>query len=488
MRITMKIFNRNKEKDINKEQILEDIEQDDNIELAESIDNEVILMKLPNNFVVGYYEGMKVKGLKEYINGYVFKYFNAPNVTYYRIVKYNSGHIFEIHDGDPQTTYLKAIIESFNNGENTLFVKTQNRIAKIVKHIGKVDTYLLPESETMKHPNALLPEKGKMKPIITTGFGFISFGLAMAFMGVTSLFLSFLFKNILNKEQSLDVPKQLLESPASFIEKLPASTETSYVSKVWFENGKWEKTTKQIRTPEMVQRENVMRFMPKTNSYKDFVQKCFSKLNSFEGCDDDNVFLDKIILQPQDGINKVELKDGKINITLFDIKDASKELKIKLEPTFNNGLIMWNTYCSNTSLIPNCIPLNNNTIENKETSNNSDVMNALTEKEIEKGSVPEIKSPIIRNEAKKEIVEGFEESIIKSEIIDSTELKNIHPVEKTQIITPVKLIENKVMEMNKEFEQEQIIQELPKQELKVISKDVPETLDLNNLSENIIVE
>lgn len=474
MRITMKIFNRNKEKDINKEQILEDIEQDDNIELAESIDNEVILMKLPNNFVVGYYEGMKVKGLKEYINGYVFKYFNAPNVTYYRIVKYNSGHIFEIHDGDPKTTYLKAIIESFNNGENTLFVKTQNRIAKIVKHIGKVDTYLLPESETMKHPNALLPEKGKMKPIITTGFGFISFGLAMAFMGVTSLFLSFLFKNILNKEKDFEIQKQILESPASFIEKLPTSTETSYISKVWFENGKWNKTSKQIRTPEMVQRENIMRFMPKTNSYKDFVQKCFSKLNSFEGCNDDNVFLDKIQINPQDGINDISLKNGKIIIGLFDIKNPSNKLEIRLEPTFNNGLVMWNTYCSDTSLIANCIPFDNINKENK--IDESSIMNVLTKNEKETININ--KKEVLKKDENINDNKGKETKI---------NLKNINTEESPQIITPVKIMENKVIEMNNSLNNEPKRNKLKDESLKVVD-DLPDTLDLNNIPENIIVE
>lgn len=485
MRITMKIFKGKKEKDINEDLILEDINQDENIELPSSIDNEAILMKLPTNFVVGYYEGMKVKGLKEYINGYVFKYFNAPNVTYYRIVKYNSGHIFEIHDGDPKTTYLKAIMDSFNNGENTLFVKTQNRIAKIVKHLGKVDTYLLPESETNKHPNALLPEKGTMKPIITTGFGFISFGLAISFMGVTSLFLSFVFKNILNKEQNLEVPKQILESPSSFIEKLPESTETSYISKVWFENGKWEKKTKQIRTPDMIQRENIMRFMPKTNSYKDFVQKCFSKLNSFEGCNDDNVFLDKINIQPQDGINAVSLKDGKISISLFDINNSSNELEIKLEPTFNNGLIMWNTYCSNTSLMPNCIPLNKPESNTNTVSDDSEIMNVLVEEQTEKEIVPEIIPPIIEDKPEENIIV---EAIKEKENNTNKELKNVNPVNTPQIISPVKLMENKVIEMNDSLAPKKEMEEFPKQEIQVIDKDVPETLNLNNLSENIIVE
>ena len=61
---------------------------------------------LPANLVIGYYEGMTMKGLKEYINGYVFKYFNAPNITSYKILKYNSGLIFEIHDGDYKKSYL----------------------------------------------------------------------------------------------------------------------------------------------------------------------------------------------------------------------------------------------------------------------------------------------------------------------------------------------------------------------------------------------
>lgn len=96
-----KDFNDELEKN-NQKNIDENLE---NIANNSEIINDDILIEakidlLPSNFVIGYYEGMTLKGLKEYINGYVFKYFNAPNITSYKILKYNSGFIFEIHDGD----------------------------------------------------------------------------------------------------------------------------------------------------------------------------------------------------------------------------------------------------------------------------------------------------------------------------------------------------------------------------------------------------
>ena len=214
--------------DNNQESILSestiDIEND-NTTIINDVLIEAKIDLLPANFVIGYYEGMTLKGLKEYINGYVFKYFNAPNITSYKILKYNSGFIFEIHDGDYKKSYLNTVINEFNAGRNVVYIKTQNRIAKVIKNYNKIETYMLPEAENNNHPDAIFPEKATMKPIVTTAFGIIPFGLSIAFMGITSLFLSYIYKTILGKEEELSLPTYTIELPSSYIEKLPLATE-----------------------------------------------------------------------------------------------------------------------------------------------------------------------------------------------------------------------------------------------------------------------
>lgn len=426
----MKIFKRK----IKEENSLENLEEV-NIDSSDIKLPEEKFVYLPTNFVIGYYEGMTQKGLKEYINGYVFKYFNAPNVTFYRMLKYNAGYIFEIHDGDSNTSYLKQVINSFNNGEFNVIIKLQNRKAKVTKNGLKVTTYLLPESETEKYPEAIIPEKGKMKPIQTTGFGFVSFGIAIGFLGITSLFLSSLFKTVLSKNETPKIEKQIIESPSFFIEKLPLGTQTKYITKVWFENGKWNKTEKQIKTQEMIDFDKNNLFMSKVQNYIKFVEKCVSKVEIKE-CNDTNPFLDKINIQKDDNVKSISLKEGIITIDFKNNKD-----QIKLLPDFKEDKLIWNYNC--TSKLATVCTLPNSKI------------NLIEKNDIKNNILNEIKD----EKAIKKPLNDIKEDIIKIDTI---------------VKDPIKSFETKQKEIK--------FDETKKDD------NVPSNLDLSEISDNIIIE
>lgn len=448
----MKIFNRNKKEltslNDNKEKntdnsILEDVALNE----QEDLEKNSKFVYLPTNFVVGYYEGMTQKGLKEYINGYVFKYFDTPNITNYRMIKYDAGYIFEIHDGDSETSYLKQIISEFNKGESTVIIKIQNRIAKVTKNFNKVTTYLLPENENDKHPTALLPEKGKMKPIQSTGFGFISFGLALAVLGITSLFLSSLFKTVLSKNETFKVNKQIIESPSIYIERLPVAVETSYISKVWFENNKWDKKETKIKTVEMENLEKNNMFISKVSSYTKFVERCASK-TSLNNCNDDNPFLDKINIMPNDNISSINLKNGIIELKIKETKDY-----IKFIPDFNEDKIVWTYECSKIKLANICMS-------------------------------PNVKITGIEDVSKKEILV---ENLVKNEKIikedNKISIKEKMETVKENIIKIEKIVENPINEI-----QNINIGEIKNNTPTPTIPDLPKNLDLSEIPENIIIE
>lgn len=469
--------------------------EDENLVLLTKPTDDHIYLLLPSNFVIGYYEGMTAKGLREYINGYVFKYFNSPNVTSYKMLKYNSGYVFEIHDGDPKTSYLKCVLDSFNDGKNVVLVKTQNRIAKITKNFNKIDTYLLPEADTVRYPDAILPEKGKMKPIMTTGFGMVSFGLAMAFMGVTSLFLSSLFKTVLGRDEKVEIEKQKLELPSSYIEKIPMATETKYVSKVWFQDGKWNKKEKQIKTPEMVLRDTNNAIISKIEPYKIFVQKCYTKIKSFEQCNDVNPFFDTLDFKNNPSINFVTVKDGVIKIE-FNNGDFINYL-----PTINNQNLIWNYECSKTGIADICSTPQSIIIKSKEKSLVSDLIPAITTvKEVKKESLEKKKEEKVINE--KIIVNDVKN--IESKI--QTPLNNIK-VKKEDTVSPV--IIEKPFKINPPIVEKSVVKTPTVAEIKKVDetkkakdilinpdnnkntesgKNIPNTLNLNNLSDNILVD
>lgn len=433
---------------------------------------------LPANFVIGYYEGMTLKGLKEYINGYVFKYFNAPNITSYKILKYNSGFIFEIHDGDYKKSYLNTVINEFNAGRNVIYIKTQNRIAKVIKNYNKIETYMLPEAENNNHPDAIFPEKATMKPIVTTAFGMIPFGLSIAFMGVTSLFLSYIFKTILGKEEELSLPTYTMELPSSYIEKLPLATEIKYVDKVIYSKNLWTKEFKEIKTPKMIQAEKMDFALSKILAYQNFTNRCFTKSHSLDQCNDNNIFFDKADFSSDTFIKSVTMEKGLISILLKNNES------IKYIPEINENNLLWKIECSSVDIANLCMAPNVIIKNNKKTSQLVDNITTekvdIKEKENiinEKLIVPVVISPKVFDN--KEIKEGKK---TEKEAAKHEATKKVH-----EIIKDVKT--NDIIKTQKINEVNQTLKKIEDSAKPLESiNNVEKSLNFNNLPDNVVVE
>lgn len=423
---------------------------------------------LPANFVIGYYEGMTLKGLKEYINGYVFKYFNAPNITSYKILKYNSGFIFEIHDGDYKKSYLNTVINEFNAGRNVVYIKTQNRIAKVIKNYNKIETYMLPEAENNNHPDAIFPEKATMKPIVTTAFGIIPFGLSIAFMGITSLFLSYIYKTILGKDEDLSLPTYTMELPSSYIEKLPLATEIKYVDKVSYSKNVWTKEFKEIKTPTMIKAEQMNFVINKILTYQNFTNRCFTKSHSLDQCNDDNIFFDKVDFSMDSLIKNVSMEKGLITILLKDNET------IKYIPEINENNLLWKVECSsidiaNLCMAPNVIIKNNN---KKNTAPTIEIDKKVINDPINKNDFIDAQLRIISHPVVLPIVkkEAIEKNNKVHEIIKDVKTNNI--IETPKI--------NEVNKTLKKIEESSTTQET--------INNVEKKLNFNNLPDNVVVE
>jgi hypothetical protein len=440
-----------------------DVESDET-KLINDILIEAKIDLLPANLVIGYYEGMTMKGLKEYINGYVFKYFNAPNITSYKILKYNSGLIFEIHDGDYKKSYLNTVINEFNAGRNVIYIKTQNRIAKVIKNYNKIETYMLPEAENNNHPDAIFPEKAAMKPIVTTAFGMVPFGLSIAFMGITSLFLSYIFKTILGKEEELSLQTYTMELPSSYIEKLPLATEIKYVDKVLYSKNTWTKEFKEIKTPKMIQAEKMDFALSKIVSYQNFTNRCFTKSQSLDQCNDSNIFFDKADFSTDLLIKSVTMDKGLITVLLKNNES------ITYIPEINGTNLLWKIECSSVDIANLCMAPNVIIKNNKKNTNPI----SETDKKL-------ISEPIIM----KENIEKFPK-IIKPSIVQ-TIMKKENNEKVHEIIKDIKTTDiiktPKINEVNKTLKK---IEDSAKP-LENIN-NVEKSLNFNNLPDNVVVE
>lgn len=436
---------------------------------------------LPANLVIGYYEGMTMKGLKEYINGYVFKYFNAPNITSYKILKYNSGLIFEIHDGDYKKSYLNTVINEFNAGRNVVYIKTQNRIAKVIKNYNKIETYMLPEAENDKHPDAIFPEKATMKPIVTTAFGMVPFGLSIAFMGITSLFLSYIFKTILGKEEELSLPTYSMELPSSYIEKLPLATEIKYVDKVLYSKNSWTKEFKEIKTPKMILAEKMDIALSKIVSYQNFTNKCFTKSHSLDQCNDSNIFFDKIDFSVDNFVKNVSMEKGLITVLFKDNES------IKYIPEINENNLLWKIECSSVEIANLCMAPNV-TIKNNNKKVNQKTDSTITETPVENNVITAtVKTPVVilpealnSNKIEKNNKEVVKNTTIKKDNNEKT--KKVH-----EIIKDVKT--NDIVKTPKINEVNNTLKKIEDSAKPLESiNNVEQSLNFNNLPDNVVVE
>lgn len=479
--IKNKEFDSVKENEIIEEKIEAEINESNTINDT-LIDAKIDL--LPANFVIGYYEGMTLKGLKEYINGYVFKYFNAPNITSYKILKYNAGFIFEIHDGDYKKSYLNTVINEFNAGRNVIYIKTQNRIAKVIKNYNKIETYMLPEAENNKHPDAIFPEKATMKPIVTTAFGMIPFGLSIAFMGVTSLFLSYIFKTILGKEEELSLPVYTMELPSSYIEKLPLATNIKYVDKVMYSKNLWTKEFKEIKTPKMIQAEKMDFALSKILAYQNFTNKCFTKSHSLEQCNDSNIFFDKADFSNDVFIKNVSMVKGLITISL----EANES--IKYIPEVNENNLLWKIECSSVDVANLCMAPNVSINKNKK----SDEIKELSIEQLNNKDTIKVQASVtpviipITSESKAakitEIIKNDKDAVKKVNIKkeNNENNKKVH-----EIIKDVKT--HNIIKTEKINEVDKTLKKIEESANPLDNiNNVEKSLNFNNLPENVVVE
>lgn len=197
-------------------------------------------MHLPSMVLIGFYEGVTKKALFEISKGYVNKYFDNPYMTNYKCKKHNNGYIYEIHDGSKDYSYIDSVIKNLAvNG--FCYLLTRDKTIKVIEVHGKIQSYVMPMDDVEIIGDKVQPTKSKTYKLYTESGGFLVFGLSLAFIGVISLLASSILKYvILDENKDIIYNQQLTQSPLDYFEKLPTPTESTYTSKIIYENGAWK--------------------------------------------------------------------------------------------------------------------------------------------------------------------------------------------------------------------------------------------------------
>ena len=205
---------------------------------------------LPIRILIGFLPEVTEKDARDYALGVAERHFDQPAIAFYDAFKYGDGYAYEVHEGGEGQAYLPKILEYFDSlgpfaaGEDTrVVIQTGTRKVQVNRARNGIAALLLPDSSTEPVTDWLVPEQ-KMAPALNKRTGFLVVGAVFFVTGFFAVILS----STLTRIQPYTPPPQAGVETISY-ESLPISqwprllnlAPNTYVSKLVFENKKWQR-------------------------------------------------------------------------------------------------------------------------------------------------------------------------------------------------------------------------------------------------------
>lgn len=213
---------------------------------------------LPIRVLIGYLPEVREKDARDYAMGTAEKHFEQPAIAYYDAFKYGEGFAYEVHEGGGGHAYLPEIIKYFNEqgefepGEDVrVVIRTGTRKVEVKRTKSGLAAILLPESG-QQEPTAWLKGSSKMSPALNQRTGLLVTGAVFFITG----FLSMIVGSLMTRFQPYEAPINPAVARISY-EALPIGQwrllqglpPNAYVSKLTFENGKWDRAIRMDAQP-----------------------------------------------------------------------------------------------------------------------------------------------------------------------------------------------------------------------------------------------
>lgn len=196
----------------------------------------------PNSILIGYYSDIKLHDLKAYLYNMAEEELVLKS-SFYQIIKYESGYIWEIQEGGEGKGVLKSLISLLETHEDVI-IETSKRNIKIKKKdngLGIVSYFLNESDNSTQTPGIYFSDK--MKRLKSTGYPFYKFGKSILFAGIFCIFLSYTFKYVVfNKERMISHSAINIELPISKIEQIKKinASDNNFIESIVYKNKKWE--------------------------------------------------------------------------------------------------------------------------------------------------------------------------------------------------------------------------------------------------------
>lgn len=179
---------------------------------------ELTLPKVPIRVIVGYLPGVGERDALEFSLGVAAKHFDQESITYYEVFPYESGFVYELHEGGSGFAFMPEVIKRLHDAEQvyriekmaalkagkpvpedqnkvrSFVIPCATRLVQVSKTHEGLTCILLPES-TRLQPDYTLLSKEQMRPALDKKTGFLVFGAGVFITGFFAMLLAgFVFR------------------------------------------------------------------------------------------------------------------------------------------------------------------------------------------------------------------------------------------------------------------------------------------------------
>lgn len=232
---------------------------------SESEPTESALPKTPIRVIVGYLPGVGERDALEFSLGVASKHFDQESITYYEVFPYETGFVYELHEGGSGKAFMPEIIRRLHEGEmafreaklvalktggtppdestlqRSFVIPCATRLVQVSKTHEGLTCILLPES-TKLLPDYTLLSKESMRPALDKKVGFLMFGAGVFITGFLAMVLAgtFFRAQPFTPVQHEDLPRSFQKTVyGKYLELRDRVGQDQVLKQAVFKNGAW---------------------------------------------------------------------------------------------------------------------------------------------------------------------------------------------------------------------------------------------------------
>jgi hypothetical protein len=205
--------------------------------------------------LVGYLPDVSEKDAEAYAKSVAVSHMEMPHRSYYLVLPFAKGFLYEVHEGGQAKAFLPSIIKSLELQREAgaeiprVFVKTSRRVVRIELEQSGPQAMLMPESCEEPTSEGLVQSSG-MKPVEESNTQFLVLGAAIMTVGLAIIVGGATVREF-NKIEIPEAIERTAQTNLPFAQwKLLENVEPGqYIAALKYENSRWTTIRKNINEP-----------------------------------------------------------------------------------------------------------------------------------------------------------------------------------------------------------------------------------------------